>query len=112
MKYAVVKIQGKQYKVSEGDCLEVERIDKIKGSVFFTEVLLVVSPQKILIGQPRVEGAKVTGLILEHFRGPKIRVAKYKAKSRYRKVVGHRQELTRIKITEIKVSSPRKTKDI
>jgi large subunit ribosomal protein L21 len=113
MEYAVVKIQGKQYKVSEGDILEVGGIEaKTKEMISFPEVLLVVSAREVLVGRPNVERAKVVGVILEHFRGPKIRVAKYKAKSRYRRVVGHRQELSRIKITEIRVSSRRKTKDI
>lgn len=102
MKYAVIKTGGKQYRISEGDVLTVEKLAEEKGKrVDFDEVLLVVDAGQVLIGQPLVDQAKVKGEILDHFQGPKVRVAKFKAKSRYRRVQGHRQSLTRVKIKKI-----------
>ena len=102
MKYSIVKISGKQYKVSEGDTIEVNKLEgKPKTKLEFNEVLLLVDDKKVSIGQPTVKGAKVTAEIVEQFKGEKIRVAKFKSKSRYRKVQGHRQQLTKIIIKKI-----------
>lgn len=102
MKYAVIKTGGKQYRVSEGEVLEVEKlVVEPKKSVDFNEVLLLVSEDAVLVGQPLVSNAKVIAEVLEQFKGPKIRVAKFKAKANYRRVRGHRQQLTRVKITKI-----------
>jgi large subunit ribosomal protein L21 len=102
MKYAIIKTGGKQYRVSEGDEVEIEKIDTPEGkAVIFAEVLLLVDDKKIKIGQPQVKGARVKAKVLSHFKGQKIRVATYKAKSRYRRVKGHRQQLTRVKILSI-----------
>ncbi len=102
MKYAIIKTGGKQYRVSEGDEIEIEKIDTPEGKVVtFAEVLLLVDNKKIKIGQPQAKGARVKAKVLSHFKGQKIRVATYKAKSRYRRVKGHRQQLTRVKILSI-----------
>lgn len=102
MKYAVIKTGGKQYRVAEDDVLAVEKLSEEKGKpVTFDQVLLVVDRKKVSLGQPLIDQGKVEGEVLEHFRGPKVRVAKFKAKSRYRRVQGHRQELTRIRIKKI-----------
>lgn len=102
MKYAVLKTGGKQYRVSEGQLLEVEKLDKKpKEKIDFTEVLLLVDDGDRQIGKPQVNGAKVEAEVLEQIKGPKIRVAKFKAKVRYRRVRGHRQSLTRVKIEKI-----------
>lgn len=102
MKYAVIKTGGRQYRVSEGEVLEVEKlVVEPKKSVDFSEVLLLVNDDTVLVGQPLAPNARVTAEVLEQFKGPKIRVAKFKAKTNYRRVRGHRQELTRIKITKI-----------
>lgn len=102
MKYAVIKTGGKQYKVSEGDIIEVERMEtQPDETVTFPEVLLYTSDGVSLIGQPVVEGVVVSGKVLANMRGEKIRVAKYKAKVRYRRVTGHRQELTQVRIDSI-----------
>jgi len=102
MKYAVIKIAGSQYKVSEGEELEVNKIDGDKGEkLTFDKILLVVDEKKRKIGNPLIKGAKVTAEILDQFKGKKIRVATYKAKSRYRRVIGHRSQLTKIRINEI-----------
>jgi len=105
MKYAVVKIGGRQYKVVEGDLLEVEKLEGKKGELIsFPEVLLLVDEDKISLGQPLVKGAKVKAEIVDQLKGGKTRVATYKAKSRYRKVKGFRPQLTKIKIESVKSS--------
>jgi len=102
MKYAVIKASGKQFKVTEGYTFNVQKLEgKPKTKLTFDEVLLVVDDKKVSIGQPLVAGAKVTAEIVEQFKDKKIRVAKFKAKSRYRKIQGHRQQLTKIKINKI-----------
>jgi large subunit ribosomal protein L21 len=102
MKYAVVKIGGSQYKVVEGDQLDVEKLDGKKGkAVEFKEVLLLADGEKVQIGQPLIKGVSVRAKILEQFKDKKVRVATYKAKSRYRRVIGHRKLLTKIKIEKI-----------
>ncbi len=102
MKYAVIQTGGKQYRVSEGDELLVEKIEAEKGAqIDFDQVLLVAGDKKIMVGQPLVAGAKVKAKVLDQVKGEKIRVAKFRAKSRYRKVKGHRQRLTKIKIIKI-----------
>ncbi len=101
MKYAVIKTGGKQYKVSEGDVIEVDRLPKEKGKLTFEDVLLLVSQQSIKIGKPTVSGEKVEATLVENFKGDKIRVSKYKAKVRYRRVTGFRPFLSRVKIEKI-----------
>jgi len=102
MKYAVVKIGGSQHKVAEGDEIEVEKIEGEKGkAVDFKEVLLLVDEEKVKIGKPYIKGAQVKTKILDQIKGKKIRVATYKAKSRYRRVKGHRKLLTRLKIEKV-----------
>ena len=104
MKYAVIKTGGKQYRVWEGQTLEVEKLNtEPKKSFEFGEVFLVVDGDSVLVGQPHVPNAKVTAEVLAQVKGPKIRVAKFKAKVRYRLVRGHRQSLTRVKIEKIVV---------
>jgi len=100
-KYAIVKIGGSQYKVTEGDEFEVDKIEGEKGkTVSFDEVLLLAD-EEIKIGEPLVKGAQIKAKIIEQFKGDKIRVATYKAKSRYRRVKGFRPLLTKIKIEKI-----------
>lgn len=99
MKYAVVKIQGKQYKVSEGEELLV---DKIIDKKVIPEVLLISEDGKVRIGKPRVEGGEVKFKILsEQEKGEKIDVFKYKAKSRYRKKIGFRPLYTKLLVEKI-----------
>lgn len=105
MKYTVIKVGNKQYRVSEGDELEIEKIDIPEGkTATFDEVLLLKDDKKVKIGQPKVSGIKVRAKVTSHFKGEKVRVAKFKAKSRYRRVEGHRQQLTRVKILSILTS--------
>ena len=103
MSYAVVQLQGKQYKVSKGDKLVIDKLDlKVGETLTTTDVLLVNDDKKVKIGTPLVKGAAVVFKVLNQGKGQKVRVAKYKAKSRYRKVRGHRQHLTELEVSSIK----------
>jgi large subunit ribosomal protein L21 len=100
--FAVVKIGGRQYKVSVGDQFDIEKEEGKKGDkLTFNEVLLTSKKGKISLGTPTLKGDKVEAKILDQKRGKKVRILKYKAKSRYRRRKGHRQEYTRIEITKI-----------
>jgi large subunit ribosomal protein L21 len=100
--YAIIETGGKQYRVSVGDTLSVERLPAEAGSDLTIErVLLLGGDGGTRVGTPTVAGAAVTARVDDHFRGEKIVVFKYKAKKRYRRKIGHRQELTRLTITGI-----------
>ena len=102
MKYAVVRTGGKQYKVAEGESLRVEHINQEPNSEYiFPEVLMVNDEGKVNLGTPLVTDVLVKGILVSHVKGDKIRVAKFKSKVRYRKIIGHRQSLSEIKITAI-----------
>jgi large subunit ribosomal protein L21 len=103
MNYAVIKASGKQYKVSSGLILSVDKIEGEKGTdVSFEEVLLMGDDATTVVGTPMVKNAKVTAKIVEQIKGDKVRVAKFKAKARFRRATGFRAELTKIEITGIK----------
>lgn len=109
MKYAVIRTGGKQYKINEGDIIDVERLaDGSNKSVIFSEVLMVAADDAVQLGSPMLSGVTVKGTIVDNIRGEKIRVAKFKAKARYRRVTGHRQALTRVKIDSIDVPGVKK----
>ena len=104
MEYAVVKTGGKQYKVSPGDILDVDRINEISEweNVTLDSVLLMCdSKGQLTYGDPVIKGAKVTGTVEKHLRGDKIIVFRFKNKTRAGTKTGHRQELTRIKIDKL-----------
>lgn len=102
MKYAVIKTGGKQYRVSEGDVIDVERLKLEKDEkIVFDNVLLLVSETAVKIGKPYIAGEKVEGKLLENLKGDKIRVSKFKAKVRYRKTIGFRASISRVKIEKI-----------
>jgi large subunit ribosomal protein L21 len=102
MTYAIIKFSGKQYRVTENEIIELEHlVGKTKDKLVFDEVLLASSGDKLLVGQPTVVKMKVEGEVLSHVRGEKVRVAKFRAKSRYRKVQGAKQPRTQVKITKI-----------
>ncbi len=99
---AVIKTGGKQYLVSPGDKIEIEKIDKKEGSeITFSEILLLEKNKKLEIGKPTVKGVKVTGKVLKQEKGKKIIIFKYKPKKHYKVKKGHRQLLTQIEITKI-----------
>ena len=99
---AVIRTGGKQYKVSEGETLEVERLTTAPGSsAEFSDVLLVVQDSKVQVGKPTVAGAKVVAEVVTHNRAPKVIAFKYRRREGYHRTVGHRQARTRIKIQKI-----------
>lgn len=100
--YAVIKTGGKQYRVSQGDILEVESVaGQVGDRITLTEILLVGGNGEVKIGTPRLGAAKVTAEIVKQGRGKKIIVFKKKRRKSYSRKRGHRQELTTLKITEI-----------
>ncbi len=102
--YAIVETGGKQYRVKPGDTIAVERLSGEPGEVFdLGRVLLVAGngDASTRIGSPGVDGAVVRAELVEHARGEKIIVFRYKSKVRYRRKTGHRQSLTRVRITDI-----------
>jgi len=100
--YAVIKTGGKQYKVTEGEIITIEKIEGDKGKeIVFDEVLMVNKGEILRIGNPYVSGAKVIGEIVAQKKGPKIYVFKMKRRKGYHKKIGHRQRLTVAKIKEI-----------
>jgi large subunit ribosomal protein L21 len=102
--YAVVQTGGKQYRVTVGDTIDVERLDAEPGeAVALDWVLMVVRDTDVLIGQPVVDGAKVVAEVVDQVKGPKLIVFKMKPKKRYRRKTGHRQKFTRLAIKEIVV---------
>lgn len=102
--YAIIKTGGKQYKVEEDQVITIEKLEGEEGdTVEFDEIKAVSSEDTFEVGQPNVEGAKVTGEILEHGKDDKIIVFKYKPKNNYRKKAGHRQPHTRVVINNIEV---------
>ncbi|HEX6512275.1 MAG TPA: 50S ribosomal protein L21 [Chloroflexota bacterium] len=104
MRYAVIKTGGKQYTVSPGQVLEVEKLDVEPGSeIELNEVLLVSDDGAVTAGKPLVDGARVRARVLAQDRDKKIVVFKYKPKKRYRRKTGHRQSITRLAIKEITV---------
>jgi large subunit ribosomal protein L21 len=102
--YAIVKTGGKQYRVEEGQTLLVERLREDEGATVALEPILVRS-DKSVFDAAGLQKAKVSAKVLGHERGPKLRVFKFKPKRGYKKLAGHRQELTRIEVTDIKVGA-------
>jgi large subunit ribosomal protein L21 len=102
--YAVLETGSKQYRVTPGDTLEIERLEIEAGQpVTFDRVLLVNNEGKLSVGTPTVTSATVVGDVVEHIRGEKKVSFKMKRRKGYHKTVGHRQELTVVKIKEIKI---------
>jgi len=102
MKIAVIETGGKQYLVSEGQKIQVEKLPQKSGDKFdFDKVLLLVENDKIEIGKPYLEGKKIPAELLEEKRLPKITIFKYHSKTRYRRKKGHRQQVSMVKILKI-----------
>lgn len=99
--YAIIATGGKQYRVSEGDTIYIEKLDAQEDSEVVFPVLML-SGEQVKMGTPEVEGASVTGKVVRHGRGQKIIVYKFKAKKNYRRKQGHRQPFTQVEITAIK----------
>jgi len=103
--FAIVETGGSQYKVEKGATIDVNRMEGEEGSSITLDQVLMVDTN---IGTPTISGASVTAKIVAHKRGDKIVVFKMKAKKRYQKTQGHRQELTTLEITDIKASGTAK----
>lgn len=102
--HAIIETGGKQFKVSEGDTLFIEKLDVAAGdSLTFDKVLAVLDDGKATFGTPLVEGAKVQASVVKNGRGKKVRIFKYNPKKGYRKRQGHRQPYTKVTIGTISV---------
>jgi|SRR5882724_1313109 len=111
MKYAVFASGGKQYKVVEGNIVELEKLKVDEGKTLTFDTVLFYSADGVVkIGQPQLSDITITAKVLGQIKGVKIRVAKFKAKARYRKVYGHRQQLTRVQIESINAGTSKKAK--
>ena len=103
--YAIIETGGKQYKVQEGDTLRIELLKEAPGdTVQIDRVLTVVKDDKAMIGKPVVEGAKAVLKVLEHGKGEKVLIFKYKSKKKYRKTRGHRQPYTAVMVEKLEVN--------
>jgi large subunit ribosomal protein L21 len=100
---AIIKIGSSQYLVEPNQEIIVNRLDTDSKSLVFDNVLLAQDGDTIKIGQPTVVGASVEAEIIEQTKGPKVRVSKFKAKSRYRKNTGFRPKLTKVKVLSVKI---------
>lgn len=99
--YAIIATGGKQYKVSEGDVIRVEKLGAEAGSTYTFDQVLVVSGDEVKVGDPVVAGATVEASVIEDGKAKKVIVYKYKRKTGYHKKQGHRQPFTKVKIEKI-----------
>lgn len=106
MEYAVIATGGKQYRVSPGDTINVEKLGAAVGSLIeLTDVLTVSKDGQVVVGQPTIAGAKVVAEVKDERKGRKVIVFKFKPKTRYKRTKGHRQHFTRLAIREIVLQS-------
>lgn len=102
MAHAIIRSGGKQYRVSPGDTIAVEKLEAATGEkVAFSEVVMHADGPETKIGSPLIAGAKVTGEVIEQFKDKKVIAFKYKRRKGYHRTVGHRRQLTRVKIESI-----------
>ena len=99
--YAIVKTGGKQYRVAEGDVIEVEKLVGAPGDAIALSAVLLVDGDNLVADAQQLAKVSVSGELVEHTKGPKIRIHKFKNKTGYHKRQGHRQPLTRVKVTGI-----------
>lgn len=97
--FAIIKTGGKQFRVQNGDVIFVEKLNATEGETVNFDVLMMENDGEVKIGAPLVEGALVTGKVLQQGRAAKILVYKYKSKKNYRRRAGHRQPFTKVEIT-------------
>ena len=103
--YAVIRSGGKQYRVAPGETIQVERLEgKVGGKVTFEDVLAVRTDDKKILGGAQAAKAKVTGKIVKHIRGPKLKVLKFKTGGQYKIQRGHRQGYTAVQVGDIQLS--------
>ena len=99
--YAIVKTGGKQYRVAEGDVIEIEKLAGEPGDAVTLSAVLLVDGEKLVTDGSQLAKVSVTGEVVAHTKGPKIRIHKFKNKTGYHKRQGHRQPLTQVKVTGI-----------
>lgn len=99
--YAVIAAGAKQFKVSKGETIYIDKVNAEENATLNFEVLMLGSEDGIKVGTPVLSGAKVEGKVVKQVKGEKIRVFKYKSKKNYRKTRGHRQQYTKVEITSI-----------
>jgi large subunit ribosomal protein L21 len=99
--YAIVKTGGKQYRVAEGDVIEVEKLVGAPGDAISLSAVLLVDGDSLVTDASKLANVAVTGEVVAHTKGPKIRIHKFKNKTGYHKRQGHRQPLTQVKVTGI-----------
>jgi large subunit ribosomal protein L21 len=101
MAYAIVQTGGKQYRVAAGDVIDVEKLDVEAGAETALEVLMIADGADVKIGTPLLSGASVTAEVVDQHKGDKVIAFKYKRRKGYHRTVGHRRQLTRLKINSI-----------
>ena len=100
--FAVIATGGKQYKVAVGDELEIEKLDAdVDSAIDFRAIMLVDDDDNVTVDKSALASATVTGTVLDQFKGPKVRIFKYRNKTGYRRKTGHRQPLTRVRVDSI-----------
>lgn len=100
--YAVISTGGKQYRVSEGDTIQVEKLDQNEGdTVLFDKILLISNNGKVSIGKPFLEKSKIEGIVKSQGRDKKVSIVKFHRRKHYKKQAGHRQSFTQVEITNI-----------
>ena len=105
MAYAIIKTGGRQYRVTEGDTIDVDLLDVEAGKkATFGDVLMHADGDNVTYGDPLISGAKVTGEVVEQRKDKKVTAFKYRRRKGYHRTVGHRRKLTRVKIDSISVS--------
>lgn len=103
MSYAIIQTGGKQYRVAEGDILDVEKLDVAAGeSTTFTDVLMIADGTKVTFGAPFVAAASVQAEVVDQWKDEKVIAFKFRRRKGYHRTVGHRRQLTKLKITSIK----------
>ena len=103
--YAIVKTGGKQYKVAPGDKLNIEKLDAEVGAKVELEAICIVDGEKVEADPAKAAATKVTAIVLEQFKGEKQLVFKFHKRKRYRRLKGHRQQLTKLKIVKVQATS-------
>lgn len=102
MAYAVIQTGGKQYRVAEGDEIEVEKLDVEAGAkTVLSDVLLIADGSTVTIGEPLISGASVTAEVVDQFKDDKVIAFKFRRRKGYHRTVGHRRQLTKLKIESI-----------
>ncbi|MFI0348397.1 MAG: 50S ribosomal protein L21 [Chthoniobacterales bacterium] len=102
MSYAIIQTGGKQYRVSEGDFLDVEKLDIEAGqSTIFSDVLMIVDGESVTLGAPLIGNASVQAEVVEQWKDEKVIAFKFRRRKGYHRTVGHRRQLTKVKISSI-----------